>query len=34
MAIAEPMAPIEPKIDNQKQMDADVMGAVKKQRQP
>ena len=34
MAIAEPMAPIEPKIDNQKQMDADVMDVVKRKGKP
>jgi hypothetical protein len=34
MAIAEPMAPIEPTIDNQKQMDADVMEVVKNKGKP
>lgn len=34
MAIAEPTAPIEPKIDNQKQMDADVMEVVKNKGKP
>ena len=34
MAIAEPMAPIEPKINNQKQLDADVMSAVKRKGKP